>query len=49
MMDGIFSDPAKGKGFLAYATLGFAGILAAMLVGSLFPSIIPARAKSVQI
>ncbi len=48
-MHAIFAKPHEGKGFMGYLMLGFAGGLAALLVGAIFPSIIPARAKSVQI
>ena len=48
-MNAIFSAPHTGKGFMAYVMLGFGGAIAAMLVGSLFPSIIPAQAKSVRV
>lgn len=48
-MSEIFSEPHTGKGFLGYAALGFGGAIVALLVGSLFPSIIPSRAKTVQI
>jgi len=45
----IFAEPHKGSGFIAWAGIGFAGAIVALLVGSLFPSIIPSRAKTVQI
>lgn len=48
-MNAIFAAPHTGKGFLGYVALGFAGAIAAMLVGSFFPSVIPASAKAVRI
>lgn len=37
-------DPKTGKGFLGWVALGSIAAVAALLVGSLVPSIIPARA-----
>jgi hypothetical protein len=48
-MHALFSAPTSGKGFLGYAALGFSGAVVALLVGALFPSLIPARATTVKL
>lgn len=48
-MNAIFSQPHTGSGFMAYVMLGFGGALAALIVGSFFPAIIPTSAKNVRI
>lgn len=48
-MHANFANPETGSGFLAYATLGFIGAVTALLVGSIFPSLIPAQVQTVKI
>ena len=48
-MHTIFAAPHTGKGFMGYAALGFFGALAALLVGSTFPSLIPKSAQAVRL
>lgn len=39
-------DPKSGKGFAGWVALGALAAVAALLVGTLVPSIIPARASA---
>jgi hypothetical protein len=37
-------DPKTGKGFIGWVALGAVAAVAALLIGTLVPSIVPARA-----
>jgi hypothetical protein len=49
-MAGLFDgDPKTGKGFAGWVALGSLAALMALLVGSLAPSILPARATQTKL
>lgn len=45
----MLHDPFSPKGAISWIVLGFAAAGVALLVGAVFPKIIPARAASVKL
>lgn len=45
----MLHDPTTGRGFISWGLLGLGAAVVALLVGSMFPALIPARAASVKL